>query len=95
MFYETLPIIVSVPGTVELLRKQGFDLFDDIIDHSYDNIADDVNRFKQLVTLISHMNTQDTPSVDANRHKFNREHMTNKTYWHKRINDKLKSYLFT
>lgn len=95
MFYETLPIIVSVPGTVELLRNQGFDLFDDIIDHSYDNIADDVNRFKQLVTLISHMNTQDTPSVDANRHKFNRAHMTNKTYWHKRINDKLKSYQFT
>jgi hypothetical protein len=95
MYYETLPIIVSVPGTVELLRTQGFDVFDDLIDHSYDSIINDINRFKQLVTIISHLNSQDTPSVDLYRHKFNRAHMTNKTYWHKRINDKLKSYQFS
>lgn len=34
------PIIMNIPGTVEYLRQLGFDMFDDIIDHSYDLIKD-------------------------------------------------------
>lgn len=42
------PLMISVPNTVEKLRKLGFDLFDDIIDHSYDNEYDPFIRVKMV-----------------------------------------------
>ena len=33
-------IMIGHPGTVEYLRTQGFDMFDDLIDHSYDEIVE-------------------------------------------------------
>lgn len=38
------PIMVAVPGTVQYLRDLGFDMFDDVIDHSYDLVQDSVQR---------------------------------------------------
>ena len=35
--YGQLFLILGNPGTVEFLRSQGVDVFDDLIDHSYDN----------------------------------------------------------
>lgn len=32
------PIIIGNPYMVKLLRKWGFDMFDDVVDHSYDNV---------------------------------------------------------
>ncbi len=40
------PLMVSVPYTVEKLRNFGFDLFDDIIDHSYDKEPNPLTRIK-------------------------------------------------
>jgi len=34
-----LPLWVAVPGTVANVRSRGFDVFDDLIDHSYDSIS--------------------------------------------------------
>jgi len=93
LFYETLPIVVSVPGTVQMLKSQGFDVFDDVVDHSYDNETDHKKRFGMIIDEVKRL--KDTqPNVDSNRHKFNRSHMTNRAYWHKQINNKLKSYRF-
>lgn len=39
-----LPIVLSNQGAVEYLRQHGFDMFDDVIDHSYDTIADPLLR---------------------------------------------------
>lgn len=44
VFGMNFPIMISCPGTVDYLRKHGFDVFDDVIDHSYDKIEHDVNR---------------------------------------------------
>lgn len=33
-------IMIGHPGTVQYLRTQGFDMFDDLIDHSYDTIIE-------------------------------------------------------
>jgi hypothetical protein len=44
------PIVLSSKGTVEFLRKIGLDMFDDIIDHTYDNIEDPVERIYSAVT---------------------------------------------
>lgn len=43
------PIILSGNGAVSHLRELGFDMFDDVIDHSYDSIVDP---FDRIVTAI-------------------------------------------
>jgi hypothetical protein len=43
------PIIISSPGTVKFLRSMGIDMFDDVIDHSYDDIEDPAERIKQAI----------------------------------------------
>ena len=63
MYYETLPIIVSVPGTVELLRTQGFDVFDDIIDHRYDVVLDKQQRWDKIKETIMKFNKRDMYST--------------------------------
>lgn len=40
------PIWISSPGTVKYLRDIGLDVFDDIIDHSYDEINHPIERIK-------------------------------------------------
>lgn len=42
------PLMVSVPGMVDKLRRHGFDMFDDIIDHSYDNELDPWQRIHMI-----------------------------------------------
>lgn len=41
-------MIVGVPGIVDYLRKQNFDMFDDLINHSYDKIPDPTLRIDRL-----------------------------------------------
>ena len=43
------PIILSSPGTVKHLEDLGIDVFNDIIDHNYDNILDPVDRVVELI----------------------------------------------
>jgi hypothetical protein len=38
------PIILCVPGAVAHLRELGFDMFDDVVDHSYDTITSPMHR---------------------------------------------------
>ena len=38
------PIFISTYGTVAFLREMRLDMYDDIIDHSYDTITDPVER---------------------------------------------------
>lgn len=45
------PILISNPGTVQYLRGLGFDMFDSVIDHSYDLELDPYQRLYKAVTL--------------------------------------------
>lgn len=45
------PIWICSKGTVKFLRETGLDVFDDIIDHSYDNIEDAAERIYKAVEL--------------------------------------------
>ena len=45
-----LPIILNVPNTVSHLRSLGFDMFDDVIDHSYDTVIDPLPRLVQALS---------------------------------------------
>lgn len=43
------PIMISSPGVVKFLREMGIDMFDDRIDHSYDDIEDPCKRIEQAI----------------------------------------------
>jgi hypothetical protein len=45
------PIILSGPGTVAHLRDLGFDMFDDVIDHSYDHESSHMKRLVAAIDL--------------------------------------------
>lgn len=49
------PIIIAVPGSVQFLRDLGFDVFDDVVDHSYDSIDDDLKRIEAAVQSNIHL----------------------------------------
>jgi len=44
-----IPLILATPGLVEKLRTMNFDLFDDVIDHSYDKECDIVKRIDLII----------------------------------------------
>jgi hypothetical protein len=50
VFGFNFPIILSNAGTVEYLRVNGFDMFDDIINHDYDLVQDPFQRLWQAIT---------------------------------------------
>lgn len=50
-----LPIILNVPGAVAHLRAIGFDMFDRVIDHSYDTILDPIPRLVQALNSNRHL----------------------------------------
>lgn len=44
-----IPIYMANKGHVDQIRKLGFDVFDDIVDHSYDSIEDPIERIKLCI----------------------------------------------
>ena len=49
------PLIVSVPTIVNRLRKDGFDMFDDIIDHAYDDEPNPILRIKMVAEQLENL----------------------------------------
>lgn len=50
-----IPIWFAVPGLVAEIRKLGFDLFDDIIDHRYDLNSNEHQRITSVTTQLSRL----------------------------------------
>lgn len=53
-----IPLWFAVPGLVAQVRKLGFDLFDDIVDHNYDTIADERERFESVAQQVKQLDQQ-------------------------------------
>lgn len=51
IYGANFPIMISSPGTVDFLRKLGVDMFDDVVDHSYDSIEDPAMRINRAIDL--------------------------------------------
>lgn len=51
-----IPIWFAVPGLVAEVRKLGFDMFDDIIDHTYDTID---NEYQRIVAIVQQLRKLD------------------------------------
>ena len=58
--YRQVPVFWAVPGTVKLLRDIGFDVYDDIIDHSYDSVVDPNERLDTVVAVLKNFIEQHT-----------------------------------
>jgi hypothetical protein len=43
------PILISAKGTVAHLREIGFDMFDDVVDHSYDMVDNPIDRMYRAI----------------------------------------------
>jgi len=48
--YRQIPLWFAVPGTVQVVRDLGFDVFDDVFNHSYDTEYDPAKRSDLVVT---------------------------------------------
>lgn len=60
-----LPIIIGYKGIVNDIRNYGFDVFDDVIDHSYDMMDNDI-RWKMAIDLNKHLLTRNYVSWHHN-----------------------------
>jgi len=48
-------IIFGLPGTIDTLRDQGYDVFDDIINHDYDNNYDPAERLIRFIAEVDRL----------------------------------------
>lgn len=62
-----LPIWIAVPHTVADVRSLGFDVFDDIIDHSYDTMADPNARVAAAVDQLQKLCQMDIDAINRLR----------------------------
>jgi hypothetical protein len=63
-YFMQLPIFVATYGHVQYLRKRfGFDMFDDLIDHSYDLEKDSQKRMKMVFEEIKRLNDNKTSVI--------------------------------
>ena len=54
--YYQIPIIVATPNHIKYLRDvYGFDMFDDLVNHSYDSELDDRKRIKMIIDEIGRL----------------------------------------
>jgi hypothetical protein len=66
-----LPIFISLNGYVNRLKELGFDLFDDFLDHSYDNETDHKLRLEKAVTEVERISKLDCLEYYRNNyHRF-------------------------
>lgn len=52
-------VLIGQPGCIQFLRNMGIDCFDDIIDHSYDEILDDRQRIAETINELDRLETLD------------------------------------
>lgn len=57
VYAQNFPVIIGTAGTVSFYRSAGFDMFDDVVDHSYDTISNPISRLEQAVLLNQHLLT--------------------------------------
>lgn len=58
-------IFIATPGTVKFLRTLNFDMFDDLIDHSYDNVIDHQQRMMQSLESVKKINNYSVEELSA------------------------------
>lgn len=82
-------IWVAQPGMVEFFRLSGYDMFDDIIDNSYDAVSNDIERFeKALVSLEKFLIDCNSFTVDKKQELQNRLTANQTKYLNMKLSNK-------
>lgn len=72
-YYYQIPLILSTHGHIRTLKeKYGFDFYDDLINHSYDDEPNQKNRLIKLVTEIAKLNNNKEKVIDFFRNNKDR-----------------------
>jgi hypothetical protein len=91
-YYLQIPIFLATYNHVKMIRNEyEFDLFDDLIDHSYDNEIDDIKRFHMVIDEIkrlSNMRDDITTYYKNNINRILHNHNYVKNYPKKMIDEK-------
>ena len=91
-YYFQIPIFLASYHHIKMLRQEyEFDVFDDLIDHSYDNEIDDVKRFHMVINEIkrlSNMRDDITIYYKNNINRILHNHNYVKNYPKKMIDEK-------
>lgn len=100
-------VLIGQAKSLDLLRKEGFDLFDDILDHSYDNITDGLGRVVKVFETLKDVHYRFNDYVDLfnNReieHRLKRNYklissqkkMVKQRYWVSDIDSFVKRIIF-
>ena len=67
------PILICSKGAVNLLRQVGFDMFDDIVDHSYDQLSNPIDRLYCAIYNNKDLLTDSEKTKElwkSNKHRF-------------------------
>lgn len=67
-------ILFSAPGSVAVLKKYGFDVWDDIVDHSYDNEQHPIQRQIQILDQLCNWREQTFSSAQLTEFESRAEH---------------------
>lgn len=91
-YYFQIPIFVATHNHVKMIRNEyGFDLYDDLIDHSYDFEKDNVKRLKLIfneIERLSKLKEEISLYYKCNRKRFINNHTFIKNYGNKKILEK-------
>jgi len=107
-FYNLqFPIILGHQGIVQDLRDAGFDMFDDIIDHSYDSIEikttdgkeySDISEKTQMISnellRLSNLDIHSLYLKNKDRFIYNQENLYNQTILNNNIHKDLAKFIF-
>lgn len=75
VYGSVFPILIAPANTVEFLQDLGFDLYTDVVDHSYDRIDDPEQRIIQAIEDNSRLLNDRDYALEcwfANKHRFQR-----------------------
>jgi len=80
-----IPVVYGAVGTIQTLRDIGYDVFDDIIDHSYDQIEHYQKRMNAVVMECDRLNkniqeVKDFYLKNQERFRKNQNHLMNSIY---------------
>ena len=92
------PIIFGYKGIVEYYRKLGFDMFDDIIDHSYDDMNGDVmNKAKVIADELLRLSKLDWHDINkkCKERLLNNQKLINKYNLESKRNVDIAKFIFT
>jgi hypothetical protein len=72
-------IWIAQPGMVDFFRLAGYDMFDDIIDNSYDTVINDIERFEKALTSLEKFLTDCNSLTDDKKQELQNRLTANQT----------------